>query len=117
MRVLHLIRHGPVVVDLAWPFSQWELSSGALEAITPLARAVRSAGFRRVVTSNQRRAVQTARVLGKQLGALVVRRHGLEEHHRLEEQRIDSAEAFHKTISEFSARSTVVVFGTKSASM
>src|SRR5262245_33523417 len=117
MRVLHLVRHGPVVVDLARPSSQWDLAPGALETITPLARKVRHAGFRRVVTSIQRKAVQTARVLAEELGTSVESRPGLEEHHRLGEQRIDSDEAFHKTISEFFARSTVVVFGTESALM
>jgi broad specificity phosphatase PhoE len=117
MRRLHLIRHGPVRVGLGRPSSQWELAPGAREAVAALACKVRDAGIRRVVSSSETKAVQTARVLAEELGVPVESRPGLEEHHRLPEHRIPSDDAFRRAIAELFARPTEIVFGAESASM
>jgi 2,3-bisphosphoglycerate-dependent phosphoglycerate mutase len=116
MRRLHLIRHGRVLVDPRQPPSQWELERGACEAVASLALEVGGAGLRRVVSSEETKAVQTARALAAVLGVPVDLRPGLEEHHRLREQHIPSDADFHKAMAGLFSRPSQVVLGTESAS-
>jgi broad specificity phosphatase PhoE len=115
MRRLHLIRHGPVLVDLRRPPSQWELEPGACEAVAKLALEARGGGLRRIVSSEETKAVQTARTLAAVLGVPVEIRPGLEEHHRLREQHIPSDDDFRKAMAGLFSRPSQVVLGTESA--
>ncbi|MBM7066644.1 histidine phosphatase family protein [Actibacterium sp. 188UL27-1] len=75
-------RHAPVLVDPARPAAKWQLASGVPTKIYQLADQHIAAPPRRIMSSPQDKAVQTAQILARHFGAAVEVRAGLEEHHR-----------------------------------
>ncbi|MGI9463680.1 MAG: histidine phosphatase family protein [Aestuariivirgaceae bacterium] len=117
MRILHFIRHGPVVVDFDQHSADWKLAPSAEKPVAALAGGLRQVAPTRLVSSNHKKTVETANILSNALNVPVEVRPGLEEHHRDTEHFVRSGEDFEQTMSEFFARPDDIVFGLESAAM
>lgn len=115
MRTLHLIRHGPVVVDASKPPIDWELAPAAVEPVRKIAKRLRPVAPKRLVSSTHVKAIQTAAIMAEALDAAIETRSGLEEHHRGKEHFFASSEAFEQAMADFFNQRNDVVLGMESA--
>jgi broad specificity phosphatase PhoE len=82
VRTLVLVRHAAPLVDPALPAARWPLSDSGRAACGPLAAALVQVAPRRIVTSDEPKAIETGQLLGRALGAEVTLGTGLHEHDR-----------------------------------
>ncbi|MEM9963641.1 MAG: histidine phosphatase family protein [Pseudomonadota bacterium] len=115
MRRLHIVRHAQVVVDPATPSADWCLAPGARTAIRELANRVFHAPPDRIVSSPQKKAVQTATALAAHFGVPFEIRDGFEEHHRENEPFIENDQAFRTRLKRFFEHPDDLVFGSETA--
>jgi len=80
--VLRYITHPEVVVDPSVAVARWGLSPVGLRRAEALCRQPWAAGVRRVVSSDEVKAVQAAEVLAGHLGLRVEIREGIGENDR-----------------------------------
>jgi broad specificity phosphatase PhoE len=79
---LILVRHSQVAPDPAVPPKQWRLSQAGRDLCLPLAEALRRHTPEILVSSDEAKAIETASLLGDQLGLSVHIASGLDEHRR-----------------------------------
>lgn len=115
MRLLHFVRHAAVAVDPGLPSSDWPLAAGAEAAVSALATGLHGIGPRRIVSSNHRKATQTADILARELGAPVEVHPGLEEHHREQSDFFATRQAFEDAMTAFFEHPNETVLGSESA--
>ena len=112
---LILIRHAEPVVEESQPPREWALSdSGRLRCRRVAARLVRY-DVSRLVGSTERKATQTARLLGTHLGLPVVIQEGLQENDRTGVPFYAGEAEFKRSIRDFFAEPGARVMGAESA--
>lgn len=114
LRRLHIVRHGPVVVDQETRATDWLLSPDAEANILDLLSSLDPSRIQRIITSREKKAQQTGQILAKALSIPIETRSGLEEHHRHHNDFLDEA-AFKAILADFFARPKERVFGDESA--
>ena len=115
MRLLHLVRHAPVIDDLDRASTEWVLAPNAGASVRDLLRKFDHSRLRRVLSSRQKKATETARILASSLDLPFEIREGLEEHHRLKEDYIAGDADFRQMLADFFDRPDELVFGQESA--
>lgn len=93
----------------------WRLAPDSAARVREFAGRFRPCRLRRIVTSPEPKAVETAQLLAGVLDLPTETRDGLEEHHRLVEQQTPDRTAFLANVNRFFAQPDAVVFGTESA--
>ena len=117
MRILHLVRHGPVNVDLDRPSEEWELAPDGGRMVAEMASKMAAVWPKRIISSHHVKATQTADVLARILNAPVQVRPGLEEHHRDQKDFFETREAFDEAMANFLQKPDEIVLGSESATM
>lgn len=79
---LVLVRHSLPEIDPDRPAREWSLSPEGSRRAVQLAGYLASHNLELIVSSDERKAVQTAAILGEELGMPVVVTHGLQEQDR-----------------------------------
>lgn len=115
MRRLHLIRHAPTLVDPAKSSADWVLKPDVAPAIESICNRLNASKIRRVVSSPQTKALQTAQYVAEYFKVPIEVYHGLEEHHRTECDFIEDECEFRDRIAEFFAKPEELVFGQETA--
>lgn len=110
---MHLIRHGPVTVDLSFPSREWVPAPEAAPAIIAVAKSL--CGRRRIAASAQPQARATAKLVTGALILPVETRDGLEAHHRLFHRQNASEEGVRADRGRLFARAAKTVFGSARA--
>lgn len=110
MAVLRYITHPQVVVDMARPVETWGLSALGRERAEALARQPFLARTRRVVSSTERKAVETAQVLAAQLDLQPELRAATGEHDRSATGPLPP-DVFEGVVAQFFARPEECVCG------
>jgi broad specificity phosphatase PhoE len=104
-------------VILDRPAAAWPLAPGARPQIELLAERLTSLHVRRIVTSPERKAIETGEILAARLGLAVEVRDGFEEHRRLVGDRPADPGMFRRNMAEFFRCPNEIVFGVESAAM
>lgn len=110
-----LVRHAQPVVDPQRPAHDWELAEAAVEGILSLAAQLRALGIDGIMTSPERKAVATARIIALELGLAVVEEPALREQGGEPMRWIESEEAFHAAVARHFAKPEEVVLGNESS--
>ncbi len=113
-RKLHIVRHADVVIDPKVRAADWSLSPDAEANVLSLVSRFNPSHLRRVITSDEKKAQQTGRILATALGLPMETRQGLEEHHRRRDDFLDAA-SFRAIVEDFFARPKERVFGMETA--
>jgi len=92
MHRLVLIKHARPQVDPAVPSEEWTLGPEGRDAAARLAQRLSGQSFPRLYTSDEPKALQTARILAQTLGAPVEQVSDLREHDRRNVPHMDSRE-------------------------
>ncbi|MEW6723502.1 MAG: histidine phosphatase family protein [Bacillota bacterium] len=114
MRKLILIRHAETEPDPTVDAHLWELTDGGRVRSERLAEALIAYQPVALYASPEKKAQQTATIIGERLGLEVVTAKGLEEHNREGEVGLSKNE-FRQKLIEFFLRPTEIVFGNESA--
>ncbi len=114
MRSLILIRHSRVSFDSALPWHEWPLSREGRDEVSRLVSVVRQLAPRYIVSSTERKAIETAELLAPELGLRVECDNRLRENDRtgVPVLRPDELES---VLRGFFARPNDVVMGRESA--
>lgn len=113
-RKLHIIRHADVIIDAKAQADAWSLSPDAEGDVVGLLDCFDPSPLRRVITSREKKAMQTGQILADALDLPIEARQGLEEHHRSQNDFLDAA-TFRTVVADFFARPNERVFGEESA--
>jgi broad specificity phosphatase PhoE len=114
MRKLILVRHSQSRQDRSRPASQWELTDEGRGRCTPLAEQLAGYGVDLVVTSRERKAIETGSLVAARLGVPAELAAGLHEHERARAAFVPAAE-FERAVADFFARPDELVFGEETA--
>ncbi|MCA9835594.1 MAG: histidine phosphatase family protein [Trueperaceae bacterium] len=114
MPQLFLIRHAPTWQDPNLASKNWQLSPEAETSITPLAAYLEAKDIDSVVTSEELKAMETGRILAKQLNKPVSFFSGLEEHNRTGVTYLEYQE-WNATLERFFKMPNVLVLGQETA--
>jgi broad specificity phosphatase PhoE len=109
-----LVRHSLTQIDPTRPANQWELSDEGRRRCIVLAQQLLPYKPDLVVTSVENKALETGRILGKELDIAYKTAPGLHEHER-SKTGVMGIEQFHKTIADFFAQPNVLIFGDETA--
>jgi broad specificity phosphatase PhoE len=109
---LVLIRHSAVVVDAAIEPKQWRLSDQGRRLCRPLASALRMHEVGVLVSSEERKAIETAAIVARRLGIDTRTSPGLDEHRR---SFVPDPAEFERLMEHFFAEPSERVFGDESA--
>jgi broad specificity phosphatase PhoE len=109
---LVLIKHTAVVVDAAVPPKEWPISDEGRRLCRPLASALRMHDIGVLVSSEERKAIETAEVLSKRLKVETRKAPDLDEHRR---PFVERPAEFERRIQHFFAEHDQRVFGEESA--
>lgn len=115
MSQLILIRHSISRQDASVPANQWRLSQEGREACGPLAEAMRGYGLTRLVASMEPKAIETAQLVGEQLGLPWQIAAGLQEHDRSNVPFLGSKAQFEERVIEMFQKPDELVFGRETA--
>lgn len=113
--LLYLIRHAQPEPDSTAPASAWRLSHAGRRAARELATGLRQSGITRLVSSFEPKAVETAQVLGGELGLPAAIAAGLHEHDRSNVGFLPSQERLDELVKGLFEKPDVAVFGIESA--
>ena len=97
------------------PASQWQLNDEGRRRYRPPARRLKQYLPASLYSSAESKAVDTAMLLGKNLGVTPNTLPGLEEHHRDSEAFLTNLQQFHEAIDRFFADPGKLTYGTESA--
>ena len=107
-----LIRHANPALRSDRPPAEWGLSEAGIRRARALADRVRPGSARAVYTSTERKAVETAQLLGTAWQLPVTPIIGLHEHERAGEPRVQASE-FERRVRELFGRPRDLVYGTE----
>jgi broad specificity phosphatase PhoE len=110
MAYLILVKHAQPNIDPHVSPHEWGLSSAGRSRCEPLAQALSNYRPARIITSQEPKAEQTARLLAEKLRIPFEIRTGLEEHSRRTEP-FGTLEAFRNSIDELFRQPRVLVYG------
>jgi len=114
MRTLILIKHASPAVDPRLPSDQWSLSDAGRAACVPLAKALEKYRPTHVVTSDEPKAYETAREVGKILSVPVTEADDLYEHDRGNVPHMKTGEVL-SAVQNFFLHPTRLVLGRETA--
>jgi broad specificity phosphatase PhoE len=112
VRRLVLIRHANPALRPGVPPSEWTLSEAGVLRARALADCVRPGNARAVYSSSERKAVETAQLLGDVWRLPVTQVAGLHEHERAGEPLV-AAHEFDRRVRELFERPRDLVYGTE----
>jgi broad specificity phosphatase PhoE len=110
MSYLILVRHSQSEMQPECPAAQWPLSADGRQRCRILAERLQPYGLSCIYTSQETKAVQTARITARQLGIPWRRRKGMEEHHRSSVRILASSE-FQALVARLLHNPDELVFG------
>jgi len=113
-RKLILIKHSKPLVDPRLPSHQWRLSDEGRQRCEPLVQAVRAHQPRIVISSEEPKASETARILSAGLGVPFQTAAGLGEHDRSNVPHMESRE-FISRVAHFFKNPQMLVLGRETA--
>lgn len=111
---LILIRHSQSQPDPAHPASQWPLTAEGRRRCQPLADRLAAYGPDAIITSHERKAIETGALVAERLGLPARVADGLHEHEREHAGWLPSP-AFEQAVAAFFARPNELVFGEETA--
>jgi broad specificity phosphatase PhoE len=114
MRKLILVRHSQSRQDPSRPASQWELTEEGRRRCTALAEQLATYRVDLVVTSHERKAIETGSLAAARLGVPVEVAASLHEHERERAAFVPAAD-FEHMVANFFARPDKLVFGEETA--
>lgn len=114
MRSLILIRHSLVSFDSALPWYEWPLSEEGRHRVLGLTPALRQLAPTSIVSSTERKAIETANLLAADLDLRVEQDSRLCENDRTDLPKL-SAEEFQCVLREFLSHPSDIVMGHESA--
>ena len=109
-----LIKHAPPVVQPNLPPEQWPLSAEGLQRAEKLAMQLAEHGIHRVFSSEEIKAVETARVIVDKLAIPLATVHDLHEHDRSNVPHMPTRE-FISAIAQFFQKRDELVLGRETA--
>ena len=112
--LLILVKHARPDVDPDVPSAQWTLGVAGIEGSVRLAERLRPLSIDRVVTSVEPKAVETGRIVARELDLPFQTGHDLHEHLRTSTGYL-AAEEFEASVRRFFAEPTAKVFGDETA--
>ena len=112
---LILIKHSLPGTIPEMPASQWQLNDEGRRRYRPPARRLKQYLPASLYSSAESKAVDTAMLLGKNLGVTPNRLPDLEEHHHDSEPFLTNLQQFHEAIDRFFANPSKLTYGTESA--
>jgi broad specificity phosphatase PhoE len=112
--LLVFVRHARPEIDASVPRTDWALGEDGVLASARLAERLRPIGVDIVVSSTERKAMDTGRVIADTLGVTFQTGHALEEHHRSDVGLL-SEEVFRASMKGLFATPDKRVFGDESA--
>jgi broad specificity phosphatase PhoE len=111
---LVLVKHSAPTVSATVPAAEWRLSPAGAARCVELARRLRQFDTRAIASSVEPKAVETATLVGQELGRPVDLVPGLQEHDRSDTALLGDAE-FGATVAALFARPHDLVFGRETA--
>jgi broad specificity phosphatase PhoE len=111
---LVLVKHAAPTIDASVPAPDWRLSPAGIAQCEALARRLRAFSPRRIATSVEPKAVETATHIGEYLGLPVELVDGLHEHDRRDTAFL-GAEAFQRAVRSLFEHPNDLVFGRETA--
>ena len=114
MPVLILVKHSLPVVDPAVPSREWRLSEEGQVRSRILAEKLGPYNLDMIFSSNEPKAIETARISAHRLNVPVEVLEGLQEHERRNVGFLEQ-ECFEQSISRFYAQPAELVFGEETA--
>lgn len=115
MKKLHIVRHAPVLIERDRASAEWQLGPNAAPLVQKLASEIELCSTKRIISSSQPKAVQTAEILGSEFKLEVEVREGFEEHHRENEAFVAEDLQFRAKLKTFFNRPDEPVFGSETA--
>ncbi len=115
MRKIILVKHASPWVQPGVPSDRWPLSPAGKEAAAALAPKLKSFAPAGIISSTEPKAVQTAEIIGRELGLTPASREGLHEHERRTVPHLRTAEFLSRMALVFK-RKDEVLLGEESAS-
>jgi broad specificity phosphatase PhoE len=112
--LLILIRHSQSQTDSTRPASQWPLTEEGRRRCGPLADRLAAYAPSAIVTSHERKAIETGVLLAARLGMQATLAEGLHEHQREHVGWLPHPE-FEQAVAAFFARPNELVFGEETA--
>jgi len=114
MKKLILIKHAAPTVDPALPPDRWELSDVGKARCVPLAERLKAHHVAALISSEEVKAIQTAKLTAAQLGVPCATAPGLHEHDRNNVPQMASRD-FISALAQFFANPRQLVLGSETA--
>lgn len=114
IRRLALVRHSIPAIDETVPANEWRLSDEGRTRCRDSVDTLRGLATRRIFTSHEPKAIETAEELGRELGLPVVIASGVHEHERPRLPFYDQS-TWHRMVADLFAKPDTLVFGNETA--
>ena len=113
---LILVRHALPHIAPDIPASHWALSDEGRQGAEHLAPLLKAYQPQRIITSTEKKAMQTGQIIAEQLGIGCATAPDLHEHDRRNERFEVSRAVFEQRVRDFFAQPDELIFGTETAS-
>ncbi|WP_053220057.1 histidine phosphatase family protein [Virgibacillus senegalensis] len=110
-----LVKHAKPIITPAVPSPHWELSSEGIKQAENLSRKLDKYSIDTIFSSEEPKAIQTAKTVSKQLNCPIAIKKNLHEHERLKNQKIYPEKEWKRLIDAFFTRPDELIFGEETA--